>query len=567
MFQTTGGSDLPRLGTRFALSGYIGTIKYVGGVEGTSGVWLGVEWDDSNRGKHDGIKDGQRYFACLSAGAGSFIRPLPSLQYGKTFLEALTGKYIEQLHGSDTQETVILGSSNGAIRVEAVNLDKIRGKFASLESLQEVSLDKENVFGPDAPGETRKRCPNIKAVDLSHSLIPSWDDVALIATELPSLERLALNNNRLWPPSDLKLVTDAFSCIVELQLNATFMTWQAILDVITLMPRLDRLESGYNRLRALTPLPPRHPVPAVTTINLDCNQLSGWAETFQALSPFQKLVRLILSSNLFDAIPVPTDPQIVSKLTHLSLSLTGISKWSSIDSLNLWCPDLESLSLNGTPLLEDSQLGRVWQQIVIARLPRLRTLDGTSVSVQYYVHAWLLPDTQRLKPNFAQYIVFFPLKITPRHRVDAELFYLSRIARESHLSDAARNAAHPRWVELCELHDTPDIDSGTKTKGDKLKNHLIEIKASLSSVSPPSSAPQALMLTKPVKVLSSASLRNLRLKLLKLFKVPRDAESELWIRTADGQVAPLGDNAGTDDDKEIDWWVGNDSEVLLYVKK
>ena len=63
MFHTT--SNLPRLGTRFALSGYIGTIRYVGEVEGTSGVWLGVEWDDSNRGKHDGIKDGKRYFTCL----------------------------------------------------------------------------------------------------------------------------------------------------------------------------------------------------------------------------------------------------------------------------------------------------------------------------------------------------------------------------------------------------------------------------------------------------------------------------------------------------------------------
>ncbi len=65
MFQTTGDSNLPRLGTRFALSGYIGTIRYVGKVGGTSGVWLGVEWDDSDRGKHDGIKDGKRYFACL----------------------------------------------------------------------------------------------------------------------------------------------------------------------------------------------------------------------------------------------------------------------------------------------------------------------------------------------------------------------------------------------------------------------------------------------------------------------------------------------------------------------
>jgi tubulin-specific chaperone E len=55
----------PSLGTRFALSGYIGTIKYVGEVDGSSGIWLGVEWDDPSRGKHDGIKDGKKYFSCL----------------------------------------------------------------------------------------------------------------------------------------------------------------------------------------------------------------------------------------------------------------------------------------------------------------------------------------------------------------------------------------------------------------------------------------------------------------------------------------------------------------------
>jgi hypothetical protein len=147
-----------------------------------------------------------------------------------------------------------------------------------------------------------------------------------------------------------------------------------------------------------------------------------------------------------------------------------------------------------------------------------------------------------------------------------------------------RFTSHILYVSPGTVHGTPDVDSGAKTKDDKLKNHLIglcrssllhklfipfpiEIKATLSPVSPPSSATQALMLTKPVKVLPSASLRILRLTLLKVFKAPRDAESELWVRTVDGKVTPLGDNAGTDDDKEIDWWVGNDSEVLLYVKK
>jgi len=235
------------------------------------------------------------------------------------------------------------------------------------------------------------------------------------------------------------------------------------------------------------------------------------------------------------SIPVPTEPHVPLRLTHLSLSSTDISEWSSIDSLNLWCPQLESLTLNRTPLLEDLQISRVWQQIVVARLPKLRTLDGTSIG--------------------------------QRQRVDAELFYLSRTAQASFPSDAARSAAHPRWTELCEVHGTPDNVSDIKGRDDKLKSRLIEIKASLSAISPPPIAPTALVLTKAVKVLPSAPLRILRLKLLKVFKAPRGAEGELWIRTADGGLTPLGDTGGADEDKEIDWWLEGDSEVVLYVKK
>lgn len=28
------------------------------------GIWVGVEWDDPTRGKHDGTKEGVRYFTC-----------------------------------------------------------------------------------------------------------------------------------------------------------------------------------------------------------------------------------------------------------------------------------------------------------------------------------------------------------------------------------------------------------------------------------------------------------------------------------------------------------------------
>jgi hypothetical protein len=60
-------SDLdlfPKIGTRFTLSEHTGTIKFVGNVQGTLGIWLGVEWDNPQRGKHSGAKDGVQYFAC-----------------------------------------------------------------------------------------------------------------------------------------------------------------------------------------------------------------------------------------------------------------------------------------------------------------------------------------------------------------------------------------------------------------------------------------------------------------------------------------------------------------------
>lgn len=53
------------VGRRFCVSGHTGTVRYSGPVSGTSGEWLGVEWDDPWRGKHDGVKDGQRYFTCV----------------------------------------------------------------------------------------------------------------------------------------------------------------------------------------------------------------------------------------------------------------------------------------------------------------------------------------------------------------------------------------------------------------------------------------------------------------------------------------------------------------------
>jgi len=55
-------NGLPGLGTRLSICSSICTVKYIGPVDGTNGTWLGVEWDDSGRGKHSGSHQGRAYF-------------------------------------------------------------------------------------------------------------------------------------------------------------------------------------------------------------------------------------------------------------------------------------------------------------------------------------------------------------------------------------------------------------------------------------------------------------------------------------------------------------------------
>lgn len=69
----------------------IGTVKYVGEVQGYSGIWAGVDWDDGN-GKHDGSINGVRYFQAQSEKSGSFIR-VQNLSMGISLPEALEVRY------------------------------------------------------------------------------------------------------------------------------------------------------------------------------------------------------------------------------------------------------------------------------------------------------------------------------------------------------------------------------------------------------------------------------------------------------------------------------------------
>lgn len=95
------GSSEFRVGQRVHSAGdsrRIGTVKYIGPVEGYSGTWVGVDWDNGD-GKHDGSINGVRYFQAKSERSGSFVRS-QNLSSGISILDALKLRY----HGDSTKE-------------------------------------------------------------------------------------------------------------------------------------------------------------------------------------------------------------------------------------------------------------------------------------------------------------------------------------------------------------------------------------------------------------------------------------------------------------------------------
>jgi dynactin complex subunit len=50
------------IGKRLSFDDQLCTVRYYGKVKGTKGDWLGVEWDDPVRGKHNGENGGIKYF-------------------------------------------------------------------------------------------------------------------------------------------------------------------------------------------------------------------------------------------------------------------------------------------------------------------------------------------------------------------------------------------------------------------------------------------------------------------------------------------------------------------------
>ncbi|GIL78416.1 hypothetical protein Vretimale_16995 [Volvox reticuliferus] len=261
---------LPAVGCRVRILKDYATVRYIGPVAQQQGIWVGVEWDDHSRGKHDGSTAGVRYFNCVSGTtSGSFVR-IERVCFGITLLEALRARYNNETaeHGEDVaaEELYVHTSRRRRVKVQLVGEEKIQQKQRQIHMLQSARLVGLDVSAVGDPAQLRDSIPSITSLDLTCNLVAGWDFVEHLAGReqgaLTQLAVLNLSENKLTvPPASPSRSLTLLPSLRVLVLNDCGVAWQDVISVAPALPSLEELHLCGNPIGHLQPPPPPSPPP------------------------------------------------------------------------------------------------------------------------------------------------------------------------------------------------------------------------------------------------------------------------------------------------------------------
>ncbi|KAM6939614.1 tubulin-specific chaperone E [Xenentodon cancila] len=425
-------------GRRVSCGGERATVRYVGPVPPTAGLWLGVEWDNPERGKHDGSHEGVQYFTCRHPKGGSFVRPA-KVSLGVDYLSA-----VRQQYQINTEEVLSEEISISARKLEWMAVEERR-----LENLPSVVLNRVEVNGPGPVGEIRKTTPNVQWLDLTGSLLCCWDDVAAITEQLDKLEGLQLSQNRLSLPSDPSAHSQAFCNLKVLALNCCRISWVQILQCAPMWPQLEKLSVEENDITELQR--PEGVLQSLKYLNLSSNPLVQ--DSVLSLSALPRLEHLNLSNTglsgirFEDAAPGCQTARFPA-LQVLNLDHNNITEWCAVNELSK-LPCLVKFSCCGNRLVSSDGNPETANQLLIAKLGHLVSLNNS--------------------------------EITSEERRGSELDYIKMFGEDwlksggpgEPSSDFTRQ--HPRYQKLISKYGAPDEGELKKPSSFALKNQLLKI--------------------------------------------------------------------------------------------
>ncbi|GMR50388.1 hypothetical protein PMAYCL1PPCAC_20583, partial [Pristionchus mayeri] len=353
------------VGARVQVGSDKASVRYLGPVEGVKGEWVGLEWDEPSRGKHDGLVKDKRYFTTRHPTGGSLVRP-NLISTGEDLETAVAHRY-----GSDENaDDFVVGSK----RVEMIGLEK--GRQRNLSALRVIVLDHMAVNG--AGKETGEpRFPYCKEINLYGNLLRRWRDVVDILMQTPRCEELVLSSNFLEEipeGTDLARDFEPRTSVLRLTLNRCRLDERTIARCLLIFPSIEELYAATNGLASFglsSPLPS-----SLTLIDLEDNAIESF-ECIRALADLPNLTKLSLARCKLKSVRIDGS-QAFSQLHTLNLKGNEICDWESIGQLRK-LQSLATLYIDFERL--HAEFGMDPREVIIAKLPSLRNLERCELSV------------------------------------------------------------------------------------------------------------------------------------------------------------------------------------------
>ncbi|OZJ06832.1 hypothetical protein BZG36_00065 [Bifiguratus adelaidae] len=524
-----------RVGTEAA------TLRFRGPLTGTQGEWLGVEWDDPSRGKHNGQHQGEQVFECARRHAknASFLRwNAKKISLGRAFLDVLASKY----KASEEEDQVLrLGGKDG-VEVETVGFGKVARQQSQLQRLRIVDLSHLDVAWVDKAPAISNDCPNVQQLGLGDTLIDSWDHIWTLLSQLNRLATLRLNHLALPIPSPTLLAPwQPFGQLKHLSLVETGLSWGDAQGLSEYLPSLESLHLSCNNITRLSPIVSDTPSETskehgnstwtnLTQLGLEENSLTDWLDVVDALGKLPKLSILLLSGNQIKEIePVKGLFQSVfPALTQLHIDSNALQDFRSLDALDsTHAGGVREIRVGNNPCLREMEQDMIMCQVV-SRIGSLQRVNGTT--------------------------------ITARERADLERYYLRTCAVEAAKgghSDvdtmvAAIRKNNPRWETLCEQHGMPDLQLSAPKDMAVLGNRLIAVNLErrMALDASPDTRIQK-------RILPTLTVRNTRNLVVRLLKLNPTIPTQLFLVHAD-TIEPLDDEL-----KDLRWYDVQEGDTIV----
>lgn len=432
------------IGDRIESGGSIGTVKYIGLVEGYTNIWLGIDWDDSDRGKHNGSVNGISYFCTRTPTSGSFIRP-EKVHLGRSVMRAITSRYGQMDDEAAAKlteaELYSIQKTMNAPFLQFVGFDEVAMKQSNFQELEVINLRLQNVSNNDGQINLRDVCPNVVELDISKNLFTEWTIIFNICLQLELLKWLNISENIIGEmPSNYGYYR--FPKLKSLICGTMKLDWDTVLELARVYPFVEELRAPLNNITTLHT--PEGLFPNLTILDLEGNPIDSWEEVCK-LTVIPCLEHLNVENTGITQIYFQKS-DMFPNLKKLVITCNRIGDWESIGELDK-LPRLEDLRFLKNPVLE-LETYPTCIQLIIARIGNLQVLNG----------AVLRSD----------------------ERKGAEYDYIKKYGLEwlSVQSDIERKVQftrqHNRYETLIEKYGTPD-ESELTVKQTVIKESLIEV--------------------------------------------------------------------------------------------